>query len=304
VNLWAETAARVKRWEGMALVVVALACLGFQLRLPSSMPTDADYQALASVIEQEFQPGDVVLLAPWWIERARIFVPEKVPVVGYYGSDGDDLRQHKRIWLIANPSLPKFSWSGFMASFSRARTKSGQERSFGPLSLTRFTNGRARELRFSAAQSLGQARVYLEGPQGQQPCAFSGRSWRCPNGGEVVEEWRELHFEPHRCLRFYPPGGPAKLVAEFANVPATDTLQLITGYAWERGYYRNEGPSDFGVEVNGDAQVTKLLPGVEKVYRVDRQNTAAGTVRAWVQADNPSNREVCFELLGFGPEGT
>jgi hypothetical protein len=304
VNLWAETATRVKRWEGLALVVVALACLGFQLKLPSAMPSEADYQALAGVIDQESQPGDVVLLAPWWIERARIFVPDKVPVVGYFGSDGDDLRQHRRIWLVANASLPKFSWSGFMESFGRGRTQAGQERSFGPLSLKLFTNGRARPLLFSAATSLGQARVYLEGPQGQQPCALSGRSWRCPNGGEVVEEWRELHFEPHRCLRFYPPGGPTKLVAEFANVPATDTLQLITGYAWERGYYRNEGPSDFGVEVNGDAQVTKLLPGVEKVYRVDRQNTAAGTVRAWVQADNPSNREVCFELLGFGPEGT
>ena len=303
MNLWAETATRAKRWEGLALVVVALACLGFQLKLPSATPSEADYQALAGVIDQEFQPGDVVLLAPWWIERARIFVSEKVPVVGYYGSDGDDLRLHRRIWLVANPSLPKFSWSSFMESFGRGRTPSGQERSFGPLSLTLFTNGRGRPLRFSAAQSLAQARVYLEGPQGQQPCAFSGNSWRCPNGGEVVEEWRELHFEPHRCLRFYPPGGAAKLVAEYGNVPAADTLQLITGYAWERGYYRNMDSTDFGLEVNGEPVVTKLLPGVEKVYRIDRANTAPGTVRAWVQANNPQNREVCFELLGFGPEG-
>jgi hypothetical protein len=303
VNLWAETAVRVKRWEGLALVLVAMACLALQLKLPSVAPSDADYESFSSVLDRESVPGDVVLLAPWWIERARVFVPEKVPVVGYFGSEADLLRQHRRIWLLANPSLPNFSWSAFMESFGSGRTQVGPERFFGPLSLKLFTNGRARPLLFSAAQSLAQARIYLEGPDGEQACTFDGRSWRCPNGGEVVEEWRELHFEPHRCLRFYPPGGPTKLVAEFSHVPATETLQLITGYTWERGYYRTESPTDFGLEVNGDVQVTKLLPGLEKVYRVDRQNTAAGTVRAWVQADKARNREICFELLGFGPEG-
>lgn len=303
MSLWADTAARLKRWEGLALVVVALLCLGFQVWLPSRTPTEEQYRAAATAIDQEAQPGDVVLLAPWWIERARLFVSEKTPVVGYYGSDGEDLRLHRRIWVLAIPSMPKFSWSGFLEVFGRARTEVGTARSFGPLELRLFTNGRARPVLFSAAQSLPAARVYLDGPQGQQPCQSTGRGWRCPNGGEVVEEWRELHFEPHRCLRFYPPGGPTKLVAEYSNVPAANTLQLITGYAWERGYYRTESPTDFGLEVNGDAQVTRLVPGVEKVYRVERPNTAAGTVRAWVQADNPRNREVCFELFAFGPEG-
>lgn len=304
MSLWADTAAHLKRWEGLALLAVAVACLAFQLRVPTTVPSEADYRAAAAVLEQEQQPGDAVLLAPWFIERARLFVPEQTPVVGYYGSDGDSLRRHPRVWVLANTALPGFSWSGFLDAFGPKRTQVGATRDFGPLSLRLYTNGRARPLRFSAAQALQTARVYLEGPQGQQPCTFGGRSWRCPNGGEVVEEWRELHFEPHRCLRFYPPGGPTKLVAEFSDVPATDTLELITGYAWERGYYRNEGPTDFGVEVNGEAQVTRLLPGVEKVYRVDRATTPAGTVRAWVQADNPRNREVCFELLGYGPEGT
>ena len=35
------------------------------------------------LLAAERQPGDVVLLAPWWTERARIFVPEGLPVVGY-----------------------------------------------------------------------------------------------------------------------------------------------------------------------------------------------------------------------------
>lgn len=302
MNLWAETATRLKRWEGLTLVLVALACLAFQVRLPGTLPNEADYRAAATIIEQEGQRGDVVLLAPWWLEHARAFVPDRVPVVGYFGSDGDDLRQHRRIWVIS-ASVPRFSWSGFMESFGRGRTEMGAERHYGALSLRLFTNGRSRPVLFSAAASLSAARVYLENGQGQQACQLTGRSWRCPNGFEVSEALHELHYQPRRCLRFFPPGGAARLVAEFPGVPATSTLELITGYIWERGVSRTDSMTSVGVEVNGDAQVTQLVPGVEKVYRVDRANTPAGTVRVWVQADNARNREVCFELYGYGPEG-
>jgi hypothetical protein len=303
VNLWAETATQLKRWEGLVVVVVAVVCIAFQLRVASTSPTDADYQAAAAKIEQEFQPGDAVLLAPWFIERARIFVPERVPVIGYYGSDGADLTQHPRVWVLANPSLPGFSFGSFLDAFQPKRTEDGPATTFGGLELRRYRNGRSRPVLFSAAQSLGNARVFLQTGQGEQACQFNSRSWRCPNGGEVVEEWRELHFEPHRCLRFYPPGGPVKLVAEFPNVPAASSLQLITGYIWERGAYRNADSTDVGFEAGGSSEVTRLLAGVEKVYRIEKTNTPAGPVRVWVQATNPSSREVCFELYGFGPEG-
>jgi len=303
VNAWADTLAPARRWEGLALIVVAIACLAFQLRMPTLTPSEADFKAAAAIVEAEAQGDDVILLTPWWTERARGYLPTKLVTVGYQGSDAEDFKPYRRIWVLAQPSMPRFSWSGFLEVFGAGRVEVGQERTFGPLSLRLFTNGRARPVLFSANASLARARVFLEGPQGQQPCAFSGRGWRCPNGGEVVEEWHELHFEPHRCLRFYPPGGPTKLVAEFDGVPAVDELQLITGYIWERGAYPSEGPTDFGLEVNGQAQVTTLPPTVEKVYRVSREKVAAGTVRAWVQANNASNRELCFELYGFGPGG-
>lgn len=301
MNAWAETAAHLKRWEGLALVLVALACLGFQLRVPSVNAADADFQQASAVIDQESKPGDVVLLAPWWAERARIFVPEKTPVVGWYGSDGEDLTEHPRIWVLANVNAPRFSWSGFLDAFGSRRTEVGTERRFGPLALRLYTNGRARPVRFSAREQLANAKVYLEGPGGQQACSWTGRSFRCPNGGEVMAEWHELAWQPHRCVRFFPPGGPTRLVAEFSQVPATDVLRLTAGYIWERFGSRTDAPTDFGVEVNGQAQVTPVLRGMEKVWRVDHPSPAAGTVRAWVQA--PDAREVCFELTGFGPEG-
>ncbi|MDX2011403.1 MAG: hypothetical protein SFW67_14475 [Myxococcaceae bacterium] len=301
MNLWAETAASLKRWEGLGLVVVALACLAFQLSVPGVTPSEADFQQAAAAIDQDAKPGDVVLLTPWWAERARVFVSEKTPVVGWYGSDAEDFTEHPRIWVLANVKAPRFSWSGFLEVFGPRRTEVGDERRFGPLAVRLYTNGRARAVRFSAREALASAKVYLEGAGGQQPCGWNGRSFRCPNGAEVVTEWHELAWQPHRCIRFFPPGGPTRLVAEFSNVPAADVLRLTTGYIWERFGSRADAPTDFGVEVNGDVQTTPIARGLEKVWRVERPNTAAGTVRAWVQA--PDSREVCFELTGFGPEG-
>ncbi len=300
-SLWEGTAPRLERWVGVGLVVVALACLAFQLLVPSVTPSERDFAQAAAVVEQEARPGDVVLLTPWWAERARLYLPERVPVVGWYGSDGEDLTEHPRIWVLANVKAPRFSWSGFLDVFGARRTEVGSERRFGPLGLRLYTNGRARPVRFSAREALGSAKVYLEGPGGQQACGWNGRSFRCPNGAEVVAEWHELAWQPHRCIRFFPPGGPTRLVAEFSNVPAADMLRLTTGYIWERFGSRADAPTDFGVEVNGDVQSTPIARGLEKVWRVERPNTAAGTVRAWVQA--PDSREVCFELTGFGPEG-
>lgn len=302
MNLWAQVSPRAKRWEGLALGMVALGCLAFQLRLPSVTPADEDFRGVAAVLESEATVDDVVLLTPWWAERARLFLPQRLLAAGWYGSDAEDFRQHRRIWVLANAKAPKFSWSDFLAVFGRGRREIGAERRFGPLSLRLYSNDRARPLLFSAQRQLAAARVYLESPQGQQPCQWMGRTWLCPNRTEVTEDIRELHFEPHRCLRFNPPGGATKLVAEFRDVPAASVLSLVTGYAWERGAYRQASSTEFGLEVNGASELVTLSAGVEKIYRVDRPNTQSGTVRVWVRADNPENREVCFELHAFGPE--
>ena len=82
---------------------------------------EIDYQAVAAVLESEGKPGDVVLLHPWWTERARIYVPERVPVVGYQGSESDPLELHPRIWVLSQPRMDR-------RHKLRARTQAGHRR--------------------------------------------------------------------------------------------------------------------------------------------------------------------------------
>src|SRR5262245_21658312 len=100
--------------EGLLLTAVALLCVAFQIRMPSRLPDESEYREVEKVLAAEAQPNDVLLLHPWWTERARVFAPDALQVVGYQDSDRDDLEQHPRIWVLAQPDLPRASMDDFM----------------------------------------------------------------------------------------------------------------------------------------------------------------------------------------------
>src|SRR5260370_27795983 len=103
--------------EWAILLVVALGALYFQLSLPGMLATEQAYREVAAVLANEGREGDVVLLHPWWTERARLFVPKAIPVVGYLGSDGDPLSSYSRIWWLAQPRLPRSDLCGCERGF-------------------------------------------------------------------------------------------------------------------------------------------------------------------------------------------
>ncbi|MBX7096131.1 MAG: hypothetical protein K1X89_00325 [Myxococcaceae bacterium] len=283
--------------EGAALALVAVACLWFQARLPSHLPTEADDQALAAALQANVQPGDVVLLHPWWAERARSLAADQLPITGYQGSERDDLDAFARIWVLEQPELPGFDGRAFDAAFLPGRTAEGEAKTFGHYRLTAYRNGRYHPRTFSAQAALSTARVGLEGPQGRQDCSFDGRAHRCPNG-EVAVEWHEIRFQPRRCIRFYPPGGDTRLVAEFSNVPAGDALLLRGGLTWDRGFEKTRSNVEVHAEVNGapSAQLT-VVAGVEGLMLAKGGPVPEGaTVRLWTQTANPELRELCVEL--------
>src|SRR3982751_1360850 len=94
-------------FEGLAIAAVAIVCAAFQLRLPTQLPNDGEYAEVEKVLAAEGQTGDVLLLYPWWAEKGRLVAPAHMQVVGYQVSDGDDLELHPRVWVLAQPDLPR-----------------------------------------------------------------------------------------------------------------------------------------------------------------------------------------------------
>ena len=299
------------------LVLVALGCLVFQLRLPGRLPTEADHRTVAGWLRAEARPGDAVLLFPWWTERARLYLPPELPVYGYLNSDTDDLSAHPRVWVLAQPELPGSEVSRFQAAFLPRRTAVGPTRHAGPLELTLYENGRYRPRRFVASEVWTRARVYLESPDGtRRDCPFDGRVHRCPGPPHLylAREWHEVTFEPRHCLWMPPPGGPERLVAEFDDVPVDTEWRLEAGIASEFSTHHAPPLSVTHLGVEDAASRESLLtlslpPGREGMLRAARAlpSGRARAVRLWVQADNAESRQVCLDFLALGPgapEGT
>ncbi len=133
-----------------------------------------------------------------------------------------------RIWVLAEPKLPRADYDDFYRRFAPGRTAVGAESQ-----LRQPAAAALRQRPRQAAALLGRSDAGAGAglPRGARRPAnalrWDGRVHRCP-GGDVAEEWHEMLFAPRRCIRFYPPGGATKLVVEL-KVPAANELALDAG---------------------------------------------------------------------------
>lgn len=297
-----ETAHRLRTAApALALVLVALLGLAFQAQLPRAFPSDADYRGVADALATARSPGDVVLLHPWWTERARLFLPPDLPVVGYLGHTSDDLVSHPRIWVLANVHLPRTPDADFRRNFLPDRTPAGASRTFGPLTLTPYRNGRARNITGSLVDSFDRLEVAVESPGAPaQPCHRSGQRVVCPFDGTVEVAWREVLYQPVRCVFIMPPGGGRTLVVRLPEAPAADALLLEAGITWEHAWIRDRADVQLRLDSPAGALHVRIPGGHEGFVRGESPASAAGPWVLRVQTADPHDRQLCVRLRGLG----
>jgi hypothetical protein len=299
---------RLAAAEGAGFLVVALLALGFQAWLPSVLPTESDERTVAAVLATEAQPSDVVLLHPWWTDRARLFLPEGLPIVGYLGDESDALLEHPRIWVLSEPELPRTQEATFASGFFPGRTRLGAERRFGPYALSLYRNGRYRPVRFSAAEALKTASVAVDVPgAGSSPCIPEGAGFRCPGGARVEASLHEVLYRPSLCLYVVPPGGKGSVELTLQSVPKAEALRLEAAIIWEHAWKHGNNltplharlaDADSGAPL---AAVT-VEPGHEGFVAAEVPG-GASRLKLSVQSDNAHERETCIQLRALdGPE--
>ena len=298
-----ETAHRLRTAApALALGIVALLGLGFQLQLPRAFPSDADYRAVAAALATARAPGDVVFLHPWWTERARLFMPPDLPVVGYLGHSRDDLLAHPRIWVLANERLPRTPDADFRSNFLPDRTPAGPAQQFGPLTLTPYRNGRARRVLLSAIDAFDRLEISVEGPGGApaQPCRRNGPRVQCPFDASVEVTWHEVLYQPVRCLFLIPPAGGRTLSVRLPDAPAADALLLESGITWEHAWL--PGRADVQLQLESSAGNLHLrIPGAHEGFvRGETPAVAAGPWTLKVTTANTQDRQVCVRLRALG----
>lgn len=296
------------RLEPWILVGVALWALLFHLQLPGRQASADDWDALAGALTADARGGDVVVLHPWWTDRARLRLPESLELVGDPRAVGRDLRAHPRIWLVSQPQLPHAGTGEFLETFGVDRIAEGPTRRFGHLELTLYRNDRAEPLRFDAGAALAEARVWIETPgTGRRvPCPRMRAGFRCPASPSltVSQGWHELDFAPVRCIWMPPPGGAGRLVLDFHSLPPAGTLHLQGGLVGEHAVQRGRGltPVHFGVQrSDGTPLLTHTLPpGTEgQVHLTHRLGPGDASLQLWSQSDRGERRALCLRMRVF-----
>jgi hypothetical protein len=300
---------RLAAIEGVGFLLVALFALGFQAWLPQVLPQPQDDKAVADVLATEAKPGDVVLLHPWWTERARLFLPDGLPAVGYLGDEADALLEHPRIWVLAEPELPRTDNAAFAKAFLPGRTVLASTRRLGPYALTLYRNGRARPVRFSAAEALPVASVKVDVPGGgSAACTKEGASFRCPGAARADASLHEVLYRPTQCLFVVPPGGPGAVEVTFEAVPTSAALRLEAGIVWEHAWKHGNNLTPLHITLadadSGVPLASLTVPPGQEGFAVAEAKGGARRLAVRVQSDNAHEREACLVLRALDAEGT
>ena len=291
------------RAEAALVLVAALLSLLFYLRLPSTLPAQQDYEAVARRITAQAGPGDAVLLDPHWAERIRLLVAD-VPILNLARNPTrEDLAGYARLFVLSLPALPRSDRAGTFALLEQLRfRRAGDPEPFGNLSLALFENTGVERPSFDFTAEIARARVYIRRPDGSEElCPRRGDRHPCPRASwiDVGAELKEIAFKPYRCLWAHP-AGAEPLVIEYADVPIGPELRLLAGIVGQIAFRRERyAPVSLEVKIDGERLTELVVPPGEpgerrRTVRTGRFEGGRHTVQFEVSARDPGMRHFCF----------
>ena len=195
------------RIELSVLLVALLYSLVFWFRLPTQLPTDADYLALQAALQTQVQPGDGAAVLPFWADRAKVYL-HGLPILGLPALDSQlDAERYRRLWVVAQPALPRSDAAETLEKLGMRLDAQGAPRKFGPLELWLFVPKPGRAAIWDFVAHPGEAQVQSNGP--------------------VQLLWREFDFLPRHCFAL----GGSEAVLRFPAVDIAHGLRLGVGSA-------------------------------------------------------------------------
>ncbi len=245
----------------VTLVALGLASLDARARLTGRLPSPLDWRALTALLERDARPGDLVAILPPWLDRARLAVPARLPVLATSALEAEWLPGVRRVWLVAASGVTTLGKAPPLAG----RTASADTQQLGRLRVTRLD---------LAAPVLPLASL----------AERSGSPAR----------WRTIQGVARRCLELPPrPGAPARL-----TVPGLTLGDALAGHVALLPP-ATAGPGRLLVQVDDGPPVPVVVtPGAGwQPFRIDTMSLAHTSRSVTVEAEVPAGGALCLEAL-------
>jgi hypothetical protein len=283
-------------WAGLLAVALAAAGLHglwFLGTLPSRLPSETDWKAVAALVAREARPGDSVALSPPWAERAREIFPDRLPsrpdvalpllALPSYAEAEEDLPGVKRVWLVSLPGAP-----GLSPRIAR-QLASRSESAVGPLRV-----GRLELTRYELRSPLLPVHSFTD--------RLSSASIRSP-GARVARETREVDLLPRTCILVSFPGPrPEPATLAFPAVPVGRALRGHLGLVGDVS--AGAPPVSLRVHVDGvelgRAEAAATRPGFGAFqFETGGISGSSHDVIVEVIPSGPLPRGVCLDLVSL-----
>ncbi|NOZ88194.1 MAG: hypothetical protein GXP49_18435 [Deltaproteobacteria bacterium] len=286
------------KWLVPVFFLVWLYCtISYPARL-NGLPEAVDYKELEQVLRKEFKPGDCVSLAPFWAERARLYIGD-MNILGLRNTTRQDLLACKRIFLVGVFKDDASRERKKIESMSFAKRK--WSRPVGRLSLDLFDlSSRSTQTVFDFRKHIKDAGVWIEKGSGKTACdRYENRQWKCP-GPEwnyVGDLTTDMDRNPRRCIWAHPvQGGTLKI--RFDNVPMGESIQGRHGIALS-GLGQNPSDVILRISIDGERQAEFAAHDVLGYFsfKLDtgRFKGSLHQVEFSVSTKNNGARHYCFE---------
>ena len=296
---------RIFSWAVVVLIgLVALAAITLWITLDPgpSEPNQAQWKEAASVIADEFKPGDGIRVHPFWLVDSAA-VLSGISNEGYRPGiidltlppDPMFVARHKRLWVVSalgRSDIP--APSGLEHSFQKQSDGLIEIRRYNIPPLTGFVD---------LMTLLPKATVVRYGGRSKKrACHWNGSMHNCNgrNWENIKIEHKHVGGSPRRCIVLHPYPNRATVALTFPSVKLAGGLLFRAGFTLEAAR-RDEG-SDTSLKITlNDAVVHERVEPKNswrwKSVWIDTtdQRGKNGVITFEVSAEKEAWRELCID---------
>jgi len=245
----------------LLLVVVACWETCEAPRDAAAIPGDKAWQKAADVVRASYQPGDLIVFAPDWVDPVgRLHLGDLITIDDAARMDA---ARYGRIWELSILDARSPETKGMAAAASQD-VADVTVRLFTRTPVTVVSDIRA---------ALPTAKV--EGP------------------ARPTLELAEVGFAPHRCIQIVPPP-KSSIRITFPQLPLGSELVGYVGLADVFTRRSPRGPGKLAVEIGGE-QVAQATAGVDDGWvRFSAPTTPGSADVTFIASADDANRLICF----------
>ncbi|MBI4819973.1 MAG: hypothetical protein HY791_27105 [Deltaproteobacteria bacterium] len=267
-------------------------------------PSAEAIEAAARELRTAYEPGDLILIQPFYATRAREWLGDLDPVAPQ-NPLLEDFETHRRVHVFGLFGSAEALAEPFLRmGLSRVKVESPTK----GITIATYSVSATTSIEYSFRDELKRARVTYEQTDGKlEPCdrytdefgrgGAMGR-WSCRRDAEwfyVGKEWHRMGDHPRLCLWAHPPNS-GRLRIEFGDVPLTGILAGRAGHTLNSSLHARERV-DLEIEISGVGRQVYSF-GLSEHWRpfsLVTPDVGTATVTFSVSSPDAGANHFCFE---------